>query len=99
MRRTTGRQIAARRIAARRPSLLSRPRNVAETLPCPHPGAPRAVWAIPGYDLACGVARPKAWPRLLFPPFLLLVEDAPVACLRRRRSGGAPGTQRHGRHR
>lgn len=82
------------RLVARRPSLLSRPRNVAETLPCPTLEAPRAVWAIPGFDLACGVARPKAWPRPLFPPHLLVVTTVSVGCLRRLRSGGAPGRRR-----
>jgi len=51
-----------------RPSLLSRPRNVAERFPCPDPAKPRAVWAIPGFDVNCGVARPRGWQRPATPP-------------------------------
>lgn len=51
-----------------RPSLLSRPRNVAGRFPCPDDDTPRAVWAIPGFDLACGFAKPRGWSRPLAPP-------------------------------
>lgn len=68
-----------------RPSLLSRPRNVAERFPCPDPSKPRAVWAIPGYDLQCGVAKPRGWVRPIVPPSPKLTIGSGSRC---RNAGG-----------
>lgn len=68
-----------------RPSLLSRPRNVAERFPCPDPAKPRAVWAIPGFDVTCGVAKPRGWVRPIIPPSPKLTIGSGSRC---RNAGG-----------
>lgn len=63
-----------------RASLLSRPRNVAERFPCPDTEKPRVVWAIPGFDLSCSVAKPKRWSLPIVPPKPKLVIGEGYAC-------------------